>query len=293
MKSILITTAAALLGTALFTQAEAPAAIKAHVTALHEAKSFKAEITVQKLSGGGLEKGTVSYSKNGLFKIDNATTLAVSDGKMVWILNKQTNTYTEAPASLARTKDLDVWAWAAFFNEEAFKGIKSFTAKPAKTIRGNSLTEYALKLANDKEISIYIDNKTGIARGTITPDVLILASTMAVSKDEIDAKEFAFAAPAGAKKEEVKPSSATFAEVQTILKNSCQGCHNDGNAKAGLSVDSYAGIMKKITAGDAAGSALYRSISGSKPRMPKGGAPLSQKDQDTIAGWINSGAKNE
>ena len=294
MKSILLASMAAIFGTALFTQADAPAIIKGNISALHDAKSFKAELTVRKLTGGSPEKEAVSYSKDGMFKIDSASTLTVSDGKMVWVLDKKANTYSEAPASLSRTKNPDVWAWASFFSADAFKGIKEYTVKSTKTIMGNSVTEVVLKNANDKEITLYVDAKTGVDRGMVGTELLVLAGQMAISKDPIDAKEFAFTPPAGAKKEEIKPDSASFADVQKILIANCQGCHNDGNAKAGLSVDSYTGIMRKVVAGDAASSGLYRSVSGSRPKMPAGGAaPLSQKDRDTIAAWINAGAKNE
>ena len=290
MKSIFLSSAAALLGTALFTQADAPAAIKNHVSALHDAKSFKAELTVQKLSGGGLEKETLTYSKDGMFKIDTPSTLAVSDGKMVWVLNKSANTYTEGPAALTRTKDTDVWAWAAFFNDEAFKGTKEYVVRGTRMIRGNSVEMVQFKLANDKVVTLYVDAKLGVARGLSNDEVIVMAPTMSIGKDQIDAKEFAFTAPAGAKKEEIKPG-ASFADVQKILMASCQGCHNNSNSKAGLSVESYDSIMKKVTPGDAAASNLYRSISGPRPKMPVGGSPLSKADQETIASWINAGAK--
>lgn len=293
MKSILLTSAAALLGTALVTQSDAPSAIKNHVATLKAAKSFKADIVVRKIAGGTPDKETLVYSKDGMFKIDTPTSLTVSDGKLVWKLDKKANTYTEAPASLARTKESDVWAWAAFFSEDIFKGAKEFNAKGTLKLPGGSATEYQIKLADDKELSLYIDAQSGVARGLSNKDFLIVAPTISIGKEAIDAKEFTFTPPAGAKKEEIKPSAASFADVQAILKTSCSGCHNDGNRKAGLSVESYDSIMKKVVAGDASSSALYQSVSGPKPRMPRGGAPLSQKDQDTIAAWINGGAKNE
>lgn len=294
MKSILLTSAAALLGTALLPQAEAPAAIKNHISTLHSAKSLKLDLNVRKISGGVLEKEIVTYSKDGMFKIDSPSTLTVSDGKTVWTLNKQANTYTEGPAALTRTKDIDVWSWAAFFNEEAFKGAKEFTPKATRNLPVGPANEMAIKLANDKELILYIDVKTGVARGLSNSEYIVMATTLTLGKDALDAKEFAFTPPAGAKKEEIKPVSASFADVQAILSTNCQGCHNTGGAKAGLAVDSYASIMKKVTPGDAAGSSLYRSISGPRPKMPAGGKPpLSQKDQDTIAAWINAGAKNE
>lgn len=292
MKSILFTSALALFGTAILTQTDLPAPVKNHVKTLSETQYFTAKFSVRKVSGG-LDNETLAYAKGGKFKIDTPSQLAVSDGKTVWILNKQANTYSEAPASLARTKAADVWAWAAFFNEDALKGTKEYEPKGTRTVKSVAMTEFAGKTEKGVPFSLYLDQKTGIARGYSSGDLIILATDILASKNEADAKEFTFTAPAGAKKEEPKPEaeSVSYASVESILKNSCLGCHNSGNAKAGLAVDSYEGVMKKVTAGDAAASALYRSISGSKPRMPKGGAPLSQKDQETIAAWINGGAK--
>jgi outer membrane lipoprotein-sorting protein len=105
MKFFLLSSSLAVLGSALLTQSDLPGAVKSHLTILQEAKSFKADINVQKLSGG-LEKGSLVYSKGGMFKIDMPAKLIESDGKMVWTFNKMANTYTEVPASLAATKDL-------------------------------------------------------------------------------------------------------------------------------------------------------------------------------------------
>lgn len=294
LKSIIATSVATFFGAALLTQVEAPSIVKNHAAALQSAKSFKIDLSVRKVTGGAPIKETVEYSKDGMFKIDTPTSLSISDGKTVWTLNKEANTYTEGPANLARTKEIDVWAWASFFNAEAFKGAKEFVVKGSRNLPGGPATEVSVKLANDKEVTLFIDGKSGVAKGLLNAEWLIVGANITVSKDPLDPKGFAFAAPAGAKKEEPKAIiGASFADAQKILVNNCQGCHNSGNAKAGLAVDSYAGIMKKVTPGDAENSALYKSISGSRPRMPKGGAPLSKADQDTIAGWINAGAKNE
>lgn len=293
MKFILIPSCLALFGTAVLTQSDAPAAIKSHVSILQTAKTFKTDFTVRKLSGGQPEKGTLMYSKTGMFKIETSGKLTVSDGKMVWVLNKEKNTYTEAPASLARTKEGDVWAWAGFFNEDPFKGVKDFQSMGSKTIQGASLSVYAAKLPGDKLVTLYLDPKSGVAKGYSNTEVLVMGGEMTLGKEPGDAKDFAFTAPAGAKKEEVKPeSSLTFADIEPILKASCSGCHNSGNPKSGLAVDSYAGVMKKVTAGDASSSSLYRVISGPRPSMPKGGAPLPKESVEKIQGWINGGAKN-
>lgn len=294
MKFFLLSSLVAVMGTAFLTQSDLPGAVKGHVTLLTEAKSLKATFSVNKL-GGGLEKGSIVYSKVGMFKIDMPTKMVESDGKMVWTLDKVANTYTEMPASLAATKEPAVWAWAAFFSADALKGTKEYAAKEARVIRGASVTEFTGKLANDKPFSLYIDTKTGVARGANIADSLILAQgDIVVGKDALDAKDFAFVAPAGAKKIEAPvASAATYAQVEKILKANCLPCHSAGGRKAGLSVDSYDGVMAKVTPGNAAGSGLFRSVSGPRPSMPKNGAPLSKADLEILEGWINSGAKNQ
>jgi mono/diheme cytochrome c family protein len=149
-------------------------------------------------------------------------------------------------------------------------------------------------MANDKPFSLFIDAKSGVARGASNADFIVLAQgDLTVGKDVLDIKEFTFMPPAGAKKEE-KPTadSVTYAQVETILKANCLPCHSAGNRKAGLSVDSYEGVMAKVVAGNAANSGLFRSISGPRASMPQGRAPLSKADLDTIETWINAGAKN-
>ncbi|MBI1332062.1 MAG: hypothetical protein GC165_04190 [Armatimonadetes bacterium] len=294
MKSILLTSLAALLGVALVPQADAPSAVKDSVATLHDAKTLKAELTVRKIAGGSVEKETLEYGKDGMFKIETPSSLAVSDGKTVWVLDKAKNTYTEGPANLDRTKNVDVWAYASFFNAEALKGVKGYVDKSVKTIRGVSVHEFQLTLENDKQATIYLDTKTNLPRGYVNDEYLILAPTVTSSKDAADTKDFAFTAPEGAKKEAAPAAgSASFADVKKILVDACVSCHSDRGAKAGLSVESYDSIMKKVTPGNAEGSSLYRSVSGARPKMPRGGDPLTKDQLATIAAWINAGAKNE
>ena len=293
MKFLLLSSALAVLGSAMFTQSDLPGAVKGHVAILQDAKSLKADFVIQKLSGG-IEKGSLVYAKGGMFKIDTVTKLVESDGKMIWTLNKAANTYTEIPASLAPTKEFAVWAWAPFFSADALKGTKDYASKGSRIIKGSSVTEYAAKMANDKAFSLFIDASTGIARGASNSEVIVLAQgDLKIGKDAMDIKDFTFTPPAGAKKEE-KPAadSITYPQVESILKANCLPCHSSGNRKAGLSVESYEGVMAKVVASNAANSGLFRSVSGPGASMPKGRAPLSKADVDTLEGWINAGAKN-
>ena len=293
MKLILLSSALAVLASGIITQSDLPGPVKGHVTLLQDAKSLKVDFAVQKLSGG-VEKATLVYSKTGMYKIETPTKLTESDGKMVWTFDKQANTYTETTTSLAPTKDFSVWAWAAFFNVDALKGTKDYVSKGTRTIRGNSVSEYSAKMGNDKPFSLFIDAKTGVARGVGNADVIVLATgDITVGKEAMDGKNFTFVPPAGAKKEE-KPAadSVTYASVETILKANCLPCHSAGSRKAGYSIESYDGVMAKVVAGNAANSGLFRSISGARATMPQGRAPLSKANLDIIEAWIIAGAKN-
>ena len=86
-------------------------------------------------------------------------------------------------------------------------------------------------------------------------------------------------------------------QVAPIFERHCVRCHNDGQAKGGLSLETAAGFIKGgdsgavITPGDAASSLLIDQIAGASPEMPKGAAPLSTADVEVIRHWIDAGAK--
>lgn len=90
-------------------------------------------------------------------------------------------------------------------------------------------------------------------------------------------------------------------DVQAIFTAHCAACHLNGNALGGLSLASYAGIMKggiivpgpAITPGDHKNSVLWKIIQpgSGQPggnRMPLGGPYLSTAQINTIATWIDS-----
>jgi cytochrome b561 len=102
-----------------------------------------------------------------------------------------------------------------------------------------------------------------------------------------------------------KPASLAVADlyldiVQPALNRRCQSCHADDNARGGLSLTSYAAVMRggrqgaAVTPGDLQKSELYRRISlprGHKDYMPKGErAPLNADQTEAIAIWIRARA---
>jgi hypothetical protein len=85
--------------------------------------------------------------------------------------------------------------------------------------------------------------------------------------------------------------------VLPIFKSSCalSGCHDATTKEGGFVLDSYSNIIKKgVNAGNANNSKIHEVLSktGSEqmPRLPA--APLSKAQKDSIAKWINEGARN-
>jgi len=83
--------------------------------------------------------------------------------------------------------------------------------------------------------------------------------------------------------------------VLPIFISSCarSGCHDATTREEGYVLDSYANIIKKgIKPGDANDSKIYEVLfeSGDDAMPPDG--PLTKAQKDSIAAWINQGAKN-
>jgi hypothetical protein len=90
-----------------------------------------------------------------------------------------------------------------------------------------------------------------------------------------------------------------YEAVATIFnKYHCAVCHGGPDPRAGLSLDSYALLMKGsrrgpvVVAGDPAKSELIRRLKGtSEPRMPFTGPPwLDEGEVQLIEQWIAGGA---
>jgi Planctomycete cytochrome C len=92
------------------------------------------------------------------------------------------------------------------------------------------------------------------------------------------------------------------ADVQPLLKRNCVICHRpggEGYATSGLSLESYASLMKGIkrgpviVPGSSASSILVRSVDrDANPPvvMPHRNPPLPKKDIKILKDWVNQGA---
>lgn len=100
---------------------------------------------------------------------------------------------------------------------------------------------------------------------------------------------------------EAEPTVSFHNDVRPILAKRCAGCHQQTREARGgkLSVMTYAALKSGglagagFVSGKPADSPLYKQISGKNPPMPKGGAPLSPKDVETIRLWITQGARDD
>ncbi|MEZ4944029.1 MAG: c-type cytochrome domain-containing protein [Cyclobacteriaceae bacterium] len=85
--------------------------------------------------------------------------------------------------------------------------------------------------------------------------------------------------------------------ILPIFVSSCAkpGCHDAVTREEGFNLTSYANIIKKgIVPGNANESKLYKvtTKSGEDQMPPYPDLPLTQPQRDSIAKWINGGAKN-
>jgi hypothetical protein len=96
----------------------------------------------------------------------------------------------------------------------------------------------------------------------------------------------------------VKPAPDYARDVRPILAARCCRCHGAARHKAGLRLDTAAGIRKGsdggavIVPGDASNSLLIAVISPGEdgPRMPPSGEPLDAGQVALLREWINAGA---
>jgi WD40 repeat protein len=89
----------------------------------------------------------------------------------------------------------------------------------------------------------------------------------------------------------------TYAQVQSIFRDSCEHCHNADKAKGGLLMDSYEALLAggehgaPFAAGQGASSRLVQMLEGVvTPRMPYKEDPLPAGQIALIRRWIDEGA---
>jgi len=286
---------------ALFFAQSGSSLLQTHTKALQNAPGLSATLNVQPI-GGAPAAFKVSFAKPNLLKIEHDGGWTLSDGTTLFEYSKKDNSWTESPisdAELLKAAGLpEAWAWRAFFDKDAYKSVVSSKVGATRIVKGAQVTELALTLEKGTG-TLLIDPKLGIARGFTFKndehDLLVTSTDIQLAKEPVAASSFAFTAPANAKKSEApKPAEgATFAQVQAIMNRACMPCHSAAQRSGGHDFTNYAGIAAGVTPGNSAASDVVRSVGGPNPTMPKFRPKLPAKDVETIAKWVDAGAKRE
>ncbi len=129
---------------------------------------------------------------------------------------------------------------------------------------------------------------------TVSPSVIAVALLAALAASGV-------ATQSTHKKPKTKKPVAVvvhYAQVQKILTVNCVKCHAGEKPRAGIDLQSMAGVMKGgedgpiVVAGKPADSVLVKAMKGEGARlMPPRGPKMSDADIKMVEGWIKGGAK--
>src|SRR5258708_33279375 len=94
-----------------------------------------------------------------------------------------------------------------------------------------------------------------------------------------------------------------YRDIRLILQQHCQGCHQPANSRGVYVMPSHADLLKmgdkmqpNVIPGKPDESYLINQITphgDKKPAMPKGTAPLVERDVNVVKKWIAQGAKDD
>ena len=303
MKMYVLCVAALALGSTAWFQASSAQFVK-HSELLQAAQGLTIKFTVQELPGSAKDY-TLIYSRPGCYRLDSPDGFALCNGKQIWSYKSATNTYTEGTVDekgiAAKTQGNEVWAWAPFFDKTLASKLKSAKLGAKRNMKGNMITELSVTLGEDRAITVFIDDKLGIARGltTKTPkgDIIVVASAITLADKPLESSFFNFVAPRGATLE-VAPVklSASWKEVSAVLSKRCMPCHSSENRKSGVDLSSYDQVLATggVTPGDPDHSRLVRAINGSgrKKMPPPPNDSCTTEELQLVSDWIKDGAKN-
>lgn len=91
---------------------------------------------------------------------------------------------------------------------------------------------------------------------------------------------------------ETPAGSTSFAALQRDLFNPfCVSCHNSTRQQGGVALDTYAGVVARVTPGNGAGSLIHTEIAGSQ--MPPGGNATAAAQLPSLKAWIDAGADEQ
>jgi len=94
------------------------------------------------------------------------------------------------------------------------------------------------------------------------------------------------------KKADAKASPSFKDDIKPILAANCTSCHNPKKAKGRVELESLAGVMRTIKAGQADQSRLVKSLTGKGAKQMPPKSSIDAKEIDLIKAWIADGAKD-
>lgn len=294
--ALLTLVSTAVLSSALITP---PQSADAAVAKLNAGQTLRATLSVQEV-GGATTELTLLLAKPDRAKIESPAQLILTDGKTLTDLDKKANRYTTSEASeatlLAALNKPATFAYTAFFQSDPKKLFATSRNTGTRKLRNVDVSTIAVTLPNRDTADLYVESATGLVRGYSYVQQgktwIVWATKIELTDQPADAQSFAFVAPAGAQDAKTMAPAADWAAVSKIFAASCMPCHGQ-NARAGLDLRSHATASKhrSVTPGNAASSALVRSIKGQGKAMPPTGPRLSPENIAQIETWINEGAK--
>lgn len=297
--------AAVLLAIAAFAPQGASGALAANNAALAKAPALRLVLSVQPIPGVASEHKLV-LAKPGTARWDAPGKQTATDGKTLWKVDLGKNEYTEESAQAGEGAKLlanDVlWAWGGFFGGDPFKGVTNVQMGAKRSLKGVAVNEITFTTAvpDARPVTAYLDAKTGLVRGFSMKfggsETLVIATQLEVlaSADAVGP----YSPPAGATKVE-KPVVAQigFVDVAPIFNARCLPCHSAQVRQGRLDITNYKALLasgrgRNVVPGKPEESRLVLLVRGTmQPRMPQGGAPLTEEEIQKIADWIAAGAK--
>lgn len=196
-----------LLGIAFVVANSVSAGLDSYVNALSNAKSLKAEYTVNVI-GGTSRSYNVELSKPNMARIDKPGEIIVADGTNILTYNKKDKTYFKQPqtpndfAAMFREDELSLFA--PFFNSKSFQNIKATDGGP-KTRKGMQLRLINGSMDQGRKLANFFLDESNLARQVelVYTDQnvrwLIDTKSIAVGGEELGANAFAFKAPEGSR----------------------------------------------------------------------------------------------
>ena len=270
-------------------------ASKRYEDALHGATCLRASYV---MSGPMTPEAscTLVYEKPDRFRIETPTRLTVCDGKTVWDYWKEAKVYTKARFSLDRTREEDVWGWAAFFGSGLLSPGK---VSGTDSAGGFETIRYEMPFGRGGWIRGEAGKGRVLAFGVSSEPALWQTSSTSVTYGGAapDSSAFKFVAPAGSRE---IPATVSYREIGQLFDDYCFPCHDFATHESGLNLSSYEGLMKGgdhgpvIEPGKPANSLLYIDISSIHlPFMPPHEGVGEAWRRYRLGLWISQGAKKD